>query len=139
MATAKNIHEHLSLDGRALRFGPNGKPSLIGMECKNCGARAFPPSSVCPECMSENISDVELSDHGSLYTWSVVHVAPEGWKVPYIAGYVDLPEGVRLFAHIVGAGSDELNMDMKVSLTTSVLGENEDGPVESYAFTPVAD
>ena len=52
---------------------------------------------------------------------------------------MDLPEGVRLFAHIVGAGSDELNMDMKVSLTTSVLGENEDGPVKSYAFTPVAD
>ena len=80
MATAKNIHEHLPLDGRALRFGPNGKPRLIGMECKNCGARAFPPSSVCPECMV-----------------------------------------------------------LKGGLSTSVLGEIEDGPVESYAFTPVPD
>ena len=41
------------------------------------------------------------TDSGSLYAWSVVHVAPKGWNVPYIAGYVDLPESVP-FAHIVG-------------------------------------
>ena len=83
--------------------------------------------------MSEHIGRRTLRC-GSLYTWSVVHVA-KGWKVPYIAGYVDLPEGVRIFAHIVEAGSDELNMDMKVSLTTSVLGENENGPVKTAHYT----
>ena len=87
--------------------------------------------------MSENVSDIDLSQTGSLYTWSVVHVAPKGWNVPYIVGYVDLPEGVRVFAHIVDAEADALEMDMTVGLTTATLGENENGPVESYAFTPV--
>ena len=66
------------------------------------------------------------------------HVAPSGWKVPYIAGYVDLPEGVRVFAHVVGAEPEKLEMDMDLILTTAVLGENDNGPVKSYAFTPTA-
>lgn len=135
--TAEQIHEDFPLDGNALRVGADGTPTLIGMSCGDCGAKAFPPAPVCPECMSEKISDIELSQTGSLYTWSVVHVAPKGWNVPYIAGYVDLPEGVRVFAHIVGADPEALEMDMDVMLTTATLGENEDGPVESYAFTPV--
>ena len=135
--TAEKLHEDFPLDGNALRIGADGAPTLIGMACGDCGAKAFPPAPVCPECMSENVADIDLSQTGSLYTWSVVHVAPKGWNVPYIAGYVDLPEGVRVFAHIVGVDPDALEMDMEVTLTTAKLGENEDGPVESYAFTPV--
>jgi len=135
--TAEDIHEQYPLDGAALRLTADGTPTLIGLECGDCGTKAFPPAPVCPECMSENVGDLELSDRGSLYTWSVVHVAPRGWNVPYISGYVDLPEGVRVFAHIVGADPAELEMDMDVELTTAVLGANENGPVESYAFTPV--
>ena len=135
--TAEKIHEEFPLDGNALRFAADGMPTLIGMACDDCGAKTFPPAPVCPECMSENVSDIDLSQTGSLYTWSVVHVAPKGWNVPYIVGYVDLPEGVRVFAHIVDAEADALEMDMTVGLTTATLGENENGPVESYAFTPV--
>ena len=134
--TAQDIHEHLPLDGNALRIAADGMPTLVGLQCGDCGTKAFPPAMVCPECMSENVDDVTLSGHGSLYTWSVVHVAPSGWKVPYIAGYVDLPEGVRVFAHVVGAEPAMLEMDMDVMLTTAVLGENDNGPVKSYAFTP---
>ncbi|MGB0629583.1 MAG: Zn-ribbon domain-containing OB-fold protein [Alphaproteobacteria bacterium] len=135
--TAEDIHEQYPLDGSALRLAADGTPTLIGLECRECGTKAFPPAPVCPECMSENVTDAELSDHGSLYTWSVVHVAPKGWNVPYIAGYVDLPESVRVFTHIVGVDPSELEMDMDVTLTTATVGEDENGTVESYAFTPV--
>ena len=134
--TAENIHEQYPLDGAALRLATDGTLKLIGLECADCGTRAFPPAPVCPECMSENVRDFELSDSGSLYTWSVVHVAPKGWNVPYIAGYVDLPESVRVFAHIVGVDAVDLEMDMAVTLTTTVVGADENGTVESYAFTP---
>jgi uncharacterized OB-fold protein len=89
--------------------------------------------------MSEKMNPVRLSREGTLYSWSVVHVAPKGWKVPYIAAYVDLPEGVRVFTHVVGADAKKLAMDMKVRLTTATLGTGEDGkPMASYAFTPAA-
>ena len=78
--------------------------------------------------MSE-ISNFPIAD---LYTWSVVHVAPKGWNVPYIAGYVDLPESVRVFAHIVGVDAVDLEMDTVVTLTT-VVGADENGTVESHS------
>ncbi len=109
---------------------------LIGSVCQECGARVFPPVAVCPECMSEKMADLPLSQEGTLYAWSVVHVAQKGWTTPYIAGYVDLPEQVRVFSHII-ARPDELANDMKVRLTSAVLGTGEDGqPVQSYAFMP---
>jgi len=110
---------------------------LIGSVCQDCGARLFPPAAVCPECMSERMAELPLSREGTLYAWSVVHVAPKGWKTPYIAGYVDLPEQVRVFTHVVGARPDELQSDMKVRLTSANLGIGDDGqPLDSYAFTP---
>ncbi len=134
--SAQDSNDHPFLAGDALRTNAEGAPRLIGTECGDCGTKVFPPVHVCPECMSENIAETELSMEGTLYSWSVVHVAPKEWKVPYVAGYVDLTDGVRVFAHIVGADPAALEMDMPVGLTTAVLGEDGNGPVESYAFTP---
>ena len=66
-------------------------------------------------------------------------MAPRGWNTPYIAGYVDLSDGVRVFAHVTGTDASLLEMDMAVSLTTAILGDDDGVPVESYAFTPVKD
>ena len=127
------------LAGAAMRVGADGTPRLVGTACGDCGAKAFPPARICSECLSETLSEVALSSEGSLYAFSVVHVAPAGWSVPYVAGYVDLPEGVRVFAHVVNADPGRLEMDGPVRLTTAVLGRDADGaPVESYAFEPAA-
>lgn len=135
--TAEELHTPIHLAGDAVRTGLDGTLRLYGSGCADCGTRLFPPVHVCPECMSENVAECELSAEGTLYSWSVVHVAPKQWKVPYIAGYVDLPEDVRVFAHIVGTAPEALEMDMPVRLTTAVLGEADGAPVDSYAFTPV--
>ncbi len=137
--TVQNIEEHPFLAGEAVQRTSNGAARLIGTECRDCRTRVFPPVHVCHECMSENVSETELSTEGTLYSWSVVHVAPKGWHVPYIAGYVDMPEGVRVFAHIVEADAETIKMDMRVRLTTAVLGEADGEPFESYAFRPARD
>ena len=134
--TAQEQEDHPLLAGDALRIDAAGAPCLVGSRCGDCGTTAFPPVPVCSECMSENVADTDLATAGTLYSWSVVHVAPRGWNVPYTAGYVDLADNVRVFAHIVGADAESLSMDMPVVLTTAVLGEQDDGPVESYAFMP---
>lgn len=136
MAETAQEEEQPLLAGHALRVDASGDACLVGSHCADCGTHVFPPVTVCPECMSENVSDTDLATEGTLYSWSVVHVAPKGWNVPYIAGYVDLPNEVRVFAHITGAESDKLSMDMPVSLTTAILGDDDGAPVESYAFTP---
>lgn len=136
---AEELQDHPFLAGAAIRESADGAPHLYGTECADCGTKFFPPAPVCPECMSESVGEIELGPDGTLYSWSVVHVAPKNWKVPYVAGYVDLPGNVRVFAHIVGADPASLTMDMPVTLTTAELFEEAGVPVESYAFTPKKD
>lgn len=135
---AETVHaEPPLIAGDAVRIGEDGRPTLIGSECADCASRVFPPVSVCPECMGENIAPVALGRSGRLYSYCTVHVAPRSWSVPYIAGYVDLPEGVRVFTHVVDAAEEQLSMEMEVELTTAVLGSGSDGEaLSSYAFRP---
>ena len=76
--------------------------------------------------MSENVRDFELSDSGSLYTWSVVHVA-EGWNVPYIAGYVDLPQSVRVLLTSLASMRRIWKWPLALTLTTTVVGADRAG------------
>lgn len=138
--TTSDLAEALNLAGDAVVRETNGAAHLVGSACGDCAARVFPPVAVCPQCMSENMARHALSRRGTLYSWSVVHAAPRGWKLPYVAGYVDLPEGVRVFTHVVGAEPAALRFDMPVETTIAVLGTDEDGrPIESYAFRPASE
>jgi len=135
---SEELQEALNLAGDAVTRDADGTVRLVGSECDDGSKKAFPPSDVCPECMSENLSPIRLSAQGTLYSWSVVHAAPKGWNLPFIAAYVDLPEDVRVFAHIVEADPDSLAMDMAVETRISALGSDESGAAfESFAFTPV--
>jgi uncharacterized OB-fold protein len=134
--TAEHTEAHVLLAGESVRNESDGSVRLVGGRCADCGTLFFPSAHVCPECMSEAVMAADLASDGTLYSWSVVHVAPRGWNTPYIAGYVDLSDGIRVFAHIAGTDASSLEMDMPVSLTTAILGEDDGVPVESYAFTP---
>ena len=138
-SVAEGAAEKIDLAGAAMAEDEDGTLHLIGTLCRDCDTRLVPPVEICPECLSEDVAPVALSVCGTLYSWSVVHVAPRGWRLPYIAGYVDLPEGVWVFAHIVGVSNDALAFDMAVELCRAELGTDDDGrTVESYAFTPAA-
>ncbi len=135
---SQELQEALNLAGDAVTTDSDGTVRLVGSECGDCNKNVFPPTAVCPECMSENLAPIKLSAEGKLYSWSVVHAAPKGWNLPFIAAYVDLPEEVRVFAHIVDVDPDSLEMEMPVVARIAALGTEESGaPFESYAFTPV--
>lgn len=135
---SQDLHEALNLAGDAVELDKAGNATIIATECADCRKRVFPPTEICPECLSENLARLPLSRRGKLYSWSVVHAAPKGWSLPFIAAYVDLPEGVRVFAHMVGVDPADLAMDMTVEVCMAQLGTDETGaPLESYSFVPV--
>jgi uncharacterized OB-fold protein len=135
---AQELLEALNLAGDAVERDAMGKATILASECADCQKRVFPPTDVCPECLSEDLGRIALSQRGTLYSWSVVHAAPKGWSLPFIAAYVDLPEGVRVFAHMVDVDPADLVMDMAVEVCIARLGVDEAGaPVESYSFVPV--
>ena len=114
-----------------------GKPYLIGSQCQNCGYVAFPQRVVCPACvMKDSMKEIELSPSGKIDTFSVLHVAAPGFAVPYVVGYVSLPEGPRIFSMIRYAG-ESMEIGDEVELFVGKIREDELGnEVIGYQFKP---
>ena len=77
---------------------------FMGLKCKDCGAYILPPKSICKKCGSREFEWVELSGKGSLYTFTVIHVAAKRFlnDAPFVVGVVQLEEGPRITARIIG-------------------------------------
>lgn len=121
----------LLLPGDALRLAAPGGPVLVGGRCEGCGERMFPRHPVCPACMSEAVVAAEMPRHGTLYAFSSVHVAPEKWAKPFVVGYVDLANGVRVFSRLAGT----VTIDGPVTLGVAEVGRDADGrPIRSFVF-----
>ncbi|MBU6215648.1 MAG: OB-fold domain-containing protein [Acidobacteria bacterium] len=121
---------------------PTDAPRLLGSRCPACGATFFPRRQVCASCLHDGCDDVVLGPTGRLWTWTYVHVplfAKKNAKVSaYGVGQVDLPEGPRIQALLVGGPGDfEIGMEMILDLET--LRTDEDGnDVVIMRFSPLA-
>lgn len=122
------------LCGDALDVDSSGFATLIGGRCADCGNETFPRVPVCASCMSENIGPQVMPREGTLYAFSVVHVAAKKWRKPMRVGYVDLPNGARVFTHLEGA---ELAIGDAVEVDVGIVGDDEDGPIRSFVFRKV--
>lgn len=115
-------------EGRALAPGEvdldaRGAARLRGTECRDCGMKVFPVTDVCPGCLSANLRALPLGGAGRLYSYTTVHVAPPGWETPYVVGYVDMPEGVRLFGKVKARDPGALAIDMRVEVKVVAAGD----------------
>jgi len=66
---------------------------LLGLKCRKCGEYTAPPKINCLNCASSDLEVVELSGKGTVRTYSVIRVAPEGHQAPYVVALVELEEG----------------------------------------------
>lgn len=113
----------------------SGEQRLRGGRCQQCGAQAFPKQPVCRQCWSEDIADDPLPTEGSLYAFTIVHVARKGWQTPYAIAYVDLPNGVRVSAPLDCDVRNPPPYDSKVRFKVGAIGRTEDGrPIMSHQF-----
>lgn len=113
---------------------------LHGTTCERCGRTFFPSRRNCPRCMEEaSVKSVRLSKRGTLHSYVVASVAPPGYPVPHIQGYVDLDGGgPRIFSILVdvGDGSD-LKVGLRMELKVVQLGTDPEGrAIMGYRFRP---
>ena len=113
----------------------NGKTYLRAMNCTNCGTKAFPIRSICSHCNEQDgLEIITLGTRATLYTFSEVHVAPKDFMTPYVIGFVDFDEGVRVVGQIEGT-AETLTPEQKVETTTGLIKKRSDGTtVISYKF-----
>jgi uncharacterized OB-fold protein len=87
--------------------------------CPACNRHQFYPRRFCTTCLSEEIQWVQASGNGRVYTYTVCHVAAHPAfeaRVPYAIGMIELDEGVRMLAGIVGANLEHLAIGAPVEV-----------------------
>jgi uncharacterized OB-fold protein len=140
-STAQSIEEYIDPRLKPLikmPESPSERPRLIGNKCKFCKEYFFPKRVLCPNCLKEEgLEDVLLSHRGRLYTYCIVKAAPLGFSAPYAVGYVDLPEGLRIFSPLTVDNEEELQIGMDLELFVDKIREDETGKtVYGYRFRP---
>jgi uncharacterized protein len=82
---------------------------LMAARCTRCGALHLPPRTICPACRAAEMEWVETSGRGRLAAFTAVGIGPAfmseqgfGRDNPYLSGIVELDEGVKVSARLLG-------------------------------------
>lgn len=92
---------------------------LVMPRCRACGQFHYPPGSVCPHCLEEQLDWQEVSGRGTVVSWVVYHhVYHPGFaaEVPYNVAVIELAEGPRLISNVVGCPPSALAVGMPVEV-----------------------
>ena len=88
--------------------------------CGSCGAYLFYPREVCAECLSSELSWVQVSGQGTVYSYTIAQAPTHpafADDVPYIVAIVELAEGPRITTNIVDCEPGAVQIGMPVVAT----------------------
>ncbi|WP_422421513.1 bifunctional MaoC family dehydratase N-terminal/OB-fold nucleic acid binding domain-containing protein [Pseudomonas sp. GZD-222] len=97
---------------------------LLIQRCTACSTLRHPPAPVCIKCHSFDWDSVQASGRGSLYSFVVMHypvVAP--FEHPNPIGLIELEEGVRLIAGLVGVEPGQLQIGQRLHVEFQTFDE----------------
>ncbi|HUA33531.1 MAG TPA: Zn-ribbon domain-containing OB-fold protein [Candidatus Binataceae bacterium] len=92
---------------------------LSMQKCDGCGLIWYPPSPLCPCCWSRSIAWVKLSGRGRVSSWVVFHQSyfkSFDAEIPYNVVEVELDEGPRILANVVGISNDKIRTGIPVEI-----------------------
>ena len=124
-------------------------PHLIGTRCCDCGTYFFPKQDTyCknPACDSTEFEEVELSNTGTLWSYTNASyqppepfVAPDPFE-PYAIAAVQLEaeQMVVLGQVVTGTGCEDLKVGMPMQLVLEVLHEDEEDTKVTWKWKPQA-
>ncbi|MND82425.1 hypothetical protein D3C76_549320 [compost metagenome] len=134
-ATVKRPKPGMSDDTRFFWEGCNEGKLLI-QRCTACATLRHPPAPVCINCHSFDWDTVQASGKGSLYSFVVMHypeVAP--FDHPNPIGLIELDEGVRLIAGLVGVKREDISIGQRLQVEFQTF----DGELSLPLFRPLAE
>ena len=83
--------------------------TLLIQRCARCGRHQFYPRAHCAACFAPDPAWVPASGRGRLHTYTVIYRTPNAEfaaDCPYVLAIVELDEGPRLTARILGEAGD---------------------------------
>ncbi|MEZ5298182.1 MAG: OB-fold domain-containing protein [Ilumatobacteraceae bacterium] len=123
---------HVPTDPRLFRLAVDDedRPRLLGSYAPESGLYFWPRRLRCP-VTGTPVVDVDLTPQGVLYAWTFLHV-PRMGSISFgdVGGYgvgqIDLPEGVRVQAPLLGS-PDDWRIGSSMGLTTFPVGHDDAG------------
>jgi len=107
---------------------------LLIQRCKQCGTLRHPPRPMCAECRSYEWDVVDASGRGTVYSFVVNHYPQvPAFDYPLAVGLIQLEEGTRLVANVIGVDPSEIQIGTPVE----VEWVDHDPDLSLPAFRPV--
>jgi len=116
--------------------GPEGG-ILLANRCRMCHQIFFPKALFCLSCLTEDMEEVQLSRRGKLYSYTIGHMPSLHFQPPYAIGYVEMPEGVKVFAPLKTTEDKPLKIGMEMEVVIEKLWEENNNEVIGYTFKAV--
>lgn len=112
---------------------------LAGTMCENCNTSYFPARKFCPKCRRKGkIVPKQFSGNGKIYSFTEVYSGPAGFELeaPYLLAIVELDEGPRITAQIVGASEKDVKIGDRVEMVfRKIMEDSEEGLIHyGYKF-----
>lgn len=105
---------------------------FLVQKCSDCGKPQYHYRAFCCHCWSEAVNDVEISGHGTVWTFSVVNrnltPAFSSWG-RYAVGVVELPEGVKVVSKLEADDVDSIRIGSAVRLEFCKANDGQNIPV----------
>ena len=99
----------------------------------------FPSRPTCLNCFGKNLEQVALSSRGRLFTFTINHQGAKEFSPPYASGYIDLPEGVRIYSLLTDWETKDLKIGVEMELMIEKMMEDHEGnEVVTYKFRPIS-
>ncbi|MEU8520383.1 bifunctional MaoC family dehydratase N-terminal/OB-fold nucleic acid binding domain-containing protein [Streptomyces sp. NBC_01216] len=103
---------------------------LLIQRCEDCATPRFPWLPGCNACGSQEWDTVEAGGSGTVFSYVVMHHPPfPAFDPPYAVGLIELAEGVRMVANVVGVPYDKVRIGMPVRLEFLRVDEELELPV----------
>lgn len=99
---------------------------LLIRRCKACGELHFMPRHLCPSCWSDQLEWVQAKGTGSVHSFTVIRRASDpafASRVPYVVALIDLDEGPRMMANVLGDDAMSVAIGDRVQVTFEDRGD----------------
>jgi len=110
--------------------------NLVGFRCKTCNHVLPPLTTTCLYCYGEDLERLALSRRGKLYSYTIVYQPHKQFKVPFALGYIELPEGVRIFSPLKEREGKPFKVGMDMELVVEKLWDEGENEVIGPRFQP---
>jgi uncharacterized OB-fold protein len=111
---------------------------LVIRSCKSCHQLHFMPRHLCPTCWSDALEWVDAKGTGNVHSFTVVRRASDpafAALVPYVVALIELDEGPRMMANILG--DDALSVSIGDRVQVTFEGRGAEAMLPQFKRAPV--